>query len=79
MIAMIIGTLGVSLLLVGFGLNITHRLSETSATYLIINIVGSLMAGWYAFVGEVYPFVVLEIVWALVAFVKLLQANRVTQ
>ncbi len=77
MVAMIIGTVGVSLLLIGFGLNISNRLSETSKTYLILNIVGSLMAAWYAYVGEVYPFIVLEIVWALVAFVRLINVSKV--
>ena len=77
MISMIIGTAGVTLLLVGFGLNISHKLSENSKTYLIMNIVGSLMAAWYAYAGNVYPFIVLEIVWALVALVRLINVNRI--
>ncbi len=77
MIAMIIGTIGVAILLIGFGLNISNRLSETSKTYLILNIVGSLMAAWYAYEGKVYPFIVLEIVWALVAFIRLINIGRI--
>ncbi len=77
MTAMIIGTLGVTLLLIAFGLNISHKLSENSKEYLLMNIVGSLMAAWYAYVGGVYPFIVLEIVWALVAFVRLMNNSKV--
>ena len=77
MIDMIIGTIGVAILLIGFGLNISNKLSETSKEYLIMNIVGSLMAAWYAYAGEVYPFVVLEIVWALVALVRLINVGSI--
>ena len=71
MVSMIIGTFGVGLLLTAFGLNITQKISEKSQLYLLMNVVGSLMAAWYAFEGELYPFVVLELVWALVATVRL--------
>ena len=72
MISMIIGTIGVLILLIAFGLNITHRITENSNIYLIMNIIGSLMAAWYAYAGNVYPFVVLEIVWAITALVRLI-------
>ena len=78
MYSMIIGTIGVSLLLIGFGLNISNKLSETSKIYLLLNIVGSLMAAWYAYTGDIYPFIVLELVWALVAFVRLLNVSKST-
>ncbi len=77
MISMIIGTVGVSFLLIAFGLNTSQKLSELSKTYLIMNIVGSLMAAWYAYAGEVYPFIVLEIVWATVALVRLIKVAQV--
>ncbi|HDL01374.1 MAG TPA: hypothetical protein ENH23_03995 [candidate division Zixibacteria bacterium] len=76
MISMIIGTIGVLILLVAFGLNISHKLSENSTIYLSMNIIGSLMAAWYAYAGGVYPFIALEIVWALTAFVRLLKVYR---
>ena len=30
----------------------------------------------YAYVGDVYPFIVLEIVWAFVAFMRLIDVSR---
>ena len=69
--AMWIGTTGVALLLLAFALNILGRLSENSRTYLVMNVVGALLAAWYAYQGNVIPFVVLELVWALAALIRL--------
>ena len=67
----IIGSVGVSLLLAAFFLNLIKYLSESSKIYLLMNLVGALMAAWYAYSGGIIPFVVLELVWASVALVRL--------
>ncbi len=67
---MIIGSVGVGLLLLAFGLNLLKRLSESSPPYLAMNAVGALMAAWYALDGGIIPFVVLELVWAATALVR---------
>lgn len=59
-------------MLVAFGLNITNKLSEHSKIYLSLNIIGSLAAGWYAYEAGIVPFLILELVWATVALVRLL-------
>ena len=69
---MIIGSIGVGLLLLAFVLNITKKISEQSALYLLLNLFGALLAAWYAFDGKLYPFVVLELVWALFALIRLI-------
>jgi len=69
--ALCVGSGGVTLLLVAFALNLLDRLSEHSKIYLTLNIIGSLAAAWYAYVGEIVPFLILELVWATVAFVRL--------
>jgi hypothetical protein len=66
----IIGSAGVTLLLVAFALNLLRKLSENSQLYLLMNFVGALMAAWYAYDGGIIPFVILEIVWSMAAFVK---------
>ncbi len=68
----IIGSIGVALLLIAFGLNLVRRLSERSVWYLSMNIVGALMAAWYAWAGGALPFVILEVVWAFTALVRLI-------
>ncbi|MEW6411786.1 MAG: hypothetical protein AB1483_04840 [Candidatus Zixiibacteriota bacterium] len=72
MSAMLIGSIGVGLLLVAFGLNLLRKLSESSPVYLAMNGVGALMAAWYALDGGIIPFVILELVWATTALVRLL-------
>lgn len=69
-----IGSLGVAILLIAFVLNLMKLLSERSAVYLLCNMVGSLMAGWYAWQDQIIPFVVLEIIWGMAALVRLVLA-----
>lgn len=60
-----IGTLGVTLLLIAFALNIAKKLSATSKAYLILNILGAGLAGVSSYMIEFWPFVVLESVWVI--------------
>ncbi|MDZ4724117.1 MAG: hypothetical protein SGI97_09480 [candidate division Zixibacteria bacterium] len=69
--SVIIGSLGVGLVLLAFVLNLLNRLSESSSMYLFLNVVGSAMAGWYAWESKTIPLVVLEVAWGLAALVKL--------
>lgn len=71
MTPVVIGSIGVALLLIAFGLNLVRKLSERSVTYLSMNIVGALLAAWYAWAGGAVPFLVLEFVWAATAAVQL--------
>ena len=56
-----IGTIGVSLLLIAFGLNLLDLISAKSFTYLIINLSGALLAGIASFLINYIPFVILEV------------------
>jgi hypothetical protein len=76
MTSLLIGSIGVGLLLLAFGLNLVKRLSESSRVYLGMNVVGASMAAWYAFEGNTIPFVILELVWALVALVRLIMVIK---
>ena len=66
-----IGIVGVGLLLLAFVLNLARRIGERSRAYLVMNAVGAAMAAWYAWVGEVIPFVILELVWCGAALARL--------
>ena len=63
----LIGTLGVSTLLVAFVLNQQRRLSEHSRPFLAMNLAGALLCAFSAWLVKFYPFLVLESVWAAVA------------
>lgn len=70
--SLLIGSVGVGLLLLAFALNLLKRLSESSPAYLAMNVAGALMAAWYAFEGNAIPFVILELVWAGTALIRLI-------
>lgn len=73
---LLIGSIGVALLLIAFGLNLLKRLSESSPIYLAMNILGAGMAAWYAWTGRIIPFVILELVWAFTALIRLAALNK---
>lgn len=63
----IIGTLGVSLLLIAFVLNQRRTISEHSRAFLAMNMIGAVLCAYSAWLVSFMPFVVLEAVWALFA------------
>jgi len=78
-VADIVGTAGVSLLLIAFVLNQRERLSEHSRAFLAMNLIGAALCAASAWMVEFYPFLVLETVWALVALWGLLRWSATRQ
>lgn len=66
-----IGTIGVTLLLIAFALNISKKISATSKPYLILNIAGAGLAGVSSYMIQFWPFVVLESVWVIATLLAL--------
>lgn len=71
--ATLIGSIGVTILLAAFALNLLRVLSTNSPAYLAMNLVGSVLAGISSYLIGFIPFVVLEGAWALVAGIALLR------
>jgi hypothetical protein len=63
----VIGTIGVTTLLIAFVLNQRRMLSEHSRPFLAMNLVGAALCAWSAWLVNFYPFLVLESVWAVIA------------
>jgi len=63
----LIGSIGVTILLIAFALNLLRVLNANHPAYLSMNVVGSVLAGISSYLIGFIPFVVLEGVWALVA------------
>jgi hypothetical protein len=63
----IVGTFGVTTLLIAFVMNQQRRLSEHSRPFLAMNLVGAVLCAVSAWLVKFYPFLVLESVWAVVA------------
>jgi hypothetical protein len=66
-----LGTVGVSILLVGFFLNLFKKIQVESVGYILLNAVGAAFCGVSAYLISFYPFVVLEGVWVLVSLYAL--------
>ena len=71
-----IGIFGASALLISFFLDLFNIIEETSKLYLSLNIIGGFSMCYYAYLGSVYPFLVLNFVWALASVLKLIGIKR---
>lgn len=69
---MMIGLIGMALILVAFILNeVSGHIDRESKEYNILNILGSTFLIFYAYALSSWPFLILNIVWAIVAVWKL--------
>ncbi|MDX2173819.1 MAG: hypothetical protein SFY56_11920 [Bacteroidota bacterium] len=71
-----IGTIGVTLLLIAFALNITKKISPESIPYLLLNIFGAGLAGVSSYMIQFWPFVVLESVWVVASLLPLIKSKK---
>ncbi len=69
----LIGSLGVSLLLLAFFLNLFKFIETGSRVYALLNIIGAGLSCYASILITYIPFIILEACWcgvALIAFVK---------
>jgi hypothetical protein len=71
----LIGSLGVTLLLVAFALNLFKFISQESRLYILLNIIGAGLSCYASVLIRFFPFVVLEAIWCLAAFVALFRKS----
>jgi hypothetical protein len=69
----IIGSVGVALSLVGFFMNLFKYISPQSKAYILLNVAGAGLSCYAAVLIRYLPFVILEGVWCLVAFIALVK------
>ena len=67
------GSIGLLLLLVAFYLNVTKKIVRNTFTYNGLNLIGSLILVYYAFVLNSGIFIVLESIWAFISLYFLLK------
>ena len=72
----IIGTTGVSMLLIAFFLNLFGLIRRSSFKYLLLNLVGGGLACYASYLIDFFPFVILEGTWTVVALVGLMVTMR---
>ena len=69
----ILGSAGVTLLLVAFGMNLLKKWKQESLPYTLLNTIGAAMACASSVVIRFVPFIILEGVWTLVSLVALVR------
>ena len=69
----ITGSLGVSILLLAFLLNMLKIIKTDSLSYLLLNLIGAGIACFASWLIPYFPFVILEGVWAIVSLVSLVR------
>jgi hypothetical protein len=72
-----IGVLGAVLILVPFGATQLGRLSTSSLSYQIMNLVGAVILTTIAILERQYGFILLEGVWALMSLIGLWRVRAV--
>ncbi len=68
-----IGSLGVSILLSAFFLNIFNKLSKEKPYYEMLNIAGAAIACYASVLLHYIPFIILEGAWSLVSVMGLIK------
>ncbi len=76
--AAMIGSAGVTLLLVAFFLNLMKALRADGWLYLLMNLVGATLSCYSSYRIRFMPFVVLEGTWAAVAAIGIARKLRVS-
>lgn len=58
-----IGSIGVAILLIAFVLILINKISKSGMTYLLLNFIGSGLAGIASYLIHYTPFIILEGAW----------------
>ncbi|MDP4267869.1 MAG: hypothetical protein Q8880_10610 [Bacteroidota bacterium] len=72
-----VGTIGVTILLVAYFLNLTDKISKDGFIYLFLNFLGAAIACLASILLKYLPFIILEIVWTLVSAIGLFKSLKI--
>lgn len=75
--SLIVGVIGVIFILAAFMLNAFYKkINAETYTYNLLNIIGSGLMIYYAYILQSWPFLILNAVWLLAALVKLIKTTH---
>ena len=69
----ILGSVGVTILLLAFLMNLLQKWKQDSLPYILLNIVGAGLSCASSVVIRFFPFIILEATWTLVSVFALLK------
>ena len=68
-----LGSIGVSILLIAFFLNMRKLIKTESLLYSILNLLGAGLACYASWLIHYFPFVILEGVWTILSLVAVMK------
>ena len=69
----VIGFIGVSMILLAYFFNLKDKLQPTDLSYILLNLIGAILACLASILMEYYPFVLLEGTWTIVSLDALIK------
>ena len=69
----LIGFIGVLLILIAYFLNINDKIDSSDIKYILMNLIGAILACLASILMKYYPFVLLEGTWTIVSLVALIK------
>ncbi|MFI5171168.1 MAG: hypothetical protein ACHQFW_02200 [Chitinophagales bacterium] len=72
----ILGTIGVTLLLLAYFFHLRNMISSRSMIYILLNFSGAGLACISSLMIHFYPFVILEGIWAIVSVIPLIKTSE---
>ncbi|MBA2248993.1 MAG: hypothetical protein H0W12_02235 [Chitinophagaceae bacterium] len=73
----VVGSIGVSLLLLAFLLNLFNKISKDGLAYILLNICGGGLAFMASCMLHYIPFIVLEGAWTIVSIIALIKFLKI--
>ena len=74
--AELFGVLGALIILLAFILNLVHALNTRARSYLLLNLFGSIILCYYAYLLSSLPFLILNSVWAAASLIKMVHVEE---
>ena len=71
-----IGSFGVFLILLAYFLSVTGKLSSKQLVFILLNLIGAILACLASILLNYWPFIILEGVWALVSIYALITYKK---
>ena len=68
-----LGFIGVFLILLAYFLNVSEKISNKGLSFILLNMIGAMLACLASMLLDYLPFVILEAVWALVSLYSLIK------
>jgi hypothetical protein len=68
----LIGTIGVTILLIAYFLNLIHKIENNSLAYLLLNFIGAATACLASVLLNYWPFIILEGCWTIVSAIGII-------